>query len=46
LTDCLVYLDEAHCRGTDLKIPAKSKGALTLGELNSTFFLECVEIEY
>ena len=31
LSECLVYLDEAHTRGTDLKIPAKARGALTLG---------------
>ena len=31
LTDCLVYLDEAHTRGTDLKMPANARGALTLG---------------
>ena len=31
LTDCLVYLDQAHCRGTDLKLPIFAKGALTLG---------------
>ena len=28
---CLVYLDEAHTRGTDLKMPATAKAALTLG---------------
>lgn len=31
LLDCLVYLDEAHTRGTDLKMPAHVTGALTLG---------------
>ncbi|CAG8973686.1 hypothetical protein HYALB_00002252 [Hymenoscyphus albidus] len=31
LTDCLVYLDEAHTRGTDLKFPANAVAALTLG---------------
>lgn len=31
LGDCLVYLDEAHTRGTDLKMPAHARGALTLG---------------
>ena len=31
LGDCLVYLDEAHTRGTDLKMPANACGALTLG---------------
>jgi hypothetical protein len=31
LGDCLVYLDEAHTRGTDLKLPPDAVGALTLG---------------
>ena len=31
LDKCLVYLDEAHTRGTDLKMPADARGALTLG---------------
>ncbi|KAF2396522.1 hypothetical protein EJ06DRAFT_222752 [Trichodelitschia bisporula] len=31
LEECVVYLDEAHTRGTDLKLPPKAKGALTLG---------------
>lgn len=31
LGDCLVYLDEAHTRGTDLKLPTCARGALTLG---------------
>ena len=31
LSECLVYLDEAHTRGTDLKMPANAIGALTLG---------------
>ena len=31
LKDCLVYLDEAHTRGTDLKMPAEAVAALTLG---------------
>lgn len=31
LGECLVYLDEAHTRGTDLKMPANARGALTLG---------------
>ncbi|KAF2420579.1 hypothetical protein EJ08DRAFT_25307 [Tothia fuscella] len=31
LTDVLVYLDESHCRGTDLKLPRYARGALTLG---------------
>lgn len=35
MENCLVYLDEAHTRGTDLKLPAEARGALTLG-LNQT----------
>lgn len=31
LAECLVYLDEAHTRGTDLKLPVYARGALTLG---------------
>lgn len=31
LSECLVYLDEAHTRGTDLKMPMNATGALTLG---------------
>ena len=31
LSDVLVYLDEAHTRGTDLKFPPDAKAALTLG---------------
>lgn len=31
LEDCLVYLDEAHTRGTDLKLPINSRAAVTLG---------------
>ncbi|KAK1993934.1 hypothetical protein LX36DRAFT_728628 [Colletotrichum falcatum] len=31
LSKCLVYLDEAHTRGTDLKFPPAARGALTLG---------------
>ncbi|POS73886.1 hypothetical protein DHEL01_v207720 [Diaporthe helianthi] len=30
LTECVVFLDEAHCRGTDLKLPHNAMGALTL----------------
>ncbi|KJZ71334.1 hypothetical protein HIM_09270 [Hirsutella minnesotensis 3608] len=30
LSECLVYLDEAHTRGTDLKFPPGARGALTL----------------
>ena len=32
LTNCLVYLDQAHCRGTDLKLPIRATGVLTLGQ--------------
>lgn len=28
---CLIYLDDAHTRGTDLKIPRGSRAAVTLG---------------
>ncbi|KAE9371942.1 hypothetical protein N431DRAFT_456702 [Stipitochalara longipes BDJ] len=31
LNECLVFLDEAHTRGTDLKLPSKSRAAVTLG---------------
>ena len=31
LEKCVVYLDESHCRGTDLKLPPKARAALTLG---------------
>ncbi|KAM0344968.1 hypothetical protein ACHAPU_007102 [Fusarium lateritium] len=31
LEKCVVYIDEAHTRGTDLKLPINSKGAVTLG---------------
>lgn len=31
LENCVVYLDESHCRGTDLKLPANARAALTLG---------------
>ena len=30
LDECLVYLDEAHTRGIDLKLPQFARGALTL----------------
>ncbi|KAI8963576.1 hypothetical protein F5Y11DRAFT_144057 [Daldinia sp. FL1419] len=30
LRKCVVYLDEAHTRGVDLKLPLDAKGALTL----------------
>ncbi|KAB8271491.1 hypothetical protein BDV30DRAFT_228123 [Aspergillus minisclerotigenes] len=35
MENCVVYIDEAHTRGTDLKLPPKAQGALTLG-LNQT----------
>ncbi|KAG7094406.1 hypothetical protein E1B28_008006 [Marasmius oreades] len=31
LDDCLVYLDDAHTRGTDLKLPTTWKACVTLG---------------
>ncbi|KAH7114591.1 hypothetical protein EDB81DRAFT_702529 [Dactylonectria macrodidyma] len=31
LDQCLVFLDEAHTRGTDLRLPAKYQAAVTLG---------------
>lgn len=31
MDQCLVYLDEAHTRGTDLKLPLESRAAVTLG---------------
>jgi hypothetical protein len=31
LTGVLVYIDESHTRGIDLKLPDRAKGALTLG---------------
>lgn len=31
LEDCVVYIDEAHTRGTDLKLPPNARGAVTLG---------------
>jgi hypothetical protein len=31
LGDCLIYLDEAHTRGTDLKLPMSYRAAVTLG---------------
>jgi Protein of unknown function (DUF3638)/Protein of unknown function (DUF3645) len=30
LSECLVYIDEAHTRGVDLKLPQGARGALTL----------------
>lgn len=32
LDRCVVYLDESHCRGTDLKLPLSGNAALTLGQ--------------
>ncbi|KAJ4252346.1 hypothetical protein NW762_010944 [Fusarium torreyae] len=31
LKECVVYIDEAHTRGTDLKLPTHAQGAVTLG---------------
>lgn len=31
LGDCLIYLDDAHTRGTDLKLPQNARAAVTLG---------------
>jgi len=31
LDNCIVYLDEAHTRGTDLKLPPTCRAAVTLG---------------
>ncbi|KAF5593544.1 uncharacterized protein FSUBG_9779 [Fusarium subglutinans] len=31
LEKCVVYIDEAHTRGTDLKLPMYAQGAVTLG---------------
>jgi hypothetical protein len=31
LEKCVVYIDEAHTRGTDLKLPLYARGAVTLG---------------
>ncbi|KAF2623830.1 hypothetical protein BU25DRAFT_399960 [Macroventuria anomochaeta] len=32
LDRCVVYMDESHCRGTDLKLPVYGNAALTLGQ--------------
>jgi hypothetical protein len=32
LDRCVVYLDESHCRGTDIKFPPHARAALTLGQ--------------
>ena len=31
LDKCIVYLDDAHTRGTDLKLPRGTRAAVTLG---------------
>src|SRR5690606_15775566 len=31
LSQCMVYLDEVHTRGTDLQLPLNSRAAVTLG---------------
>ena len=31
LSECLVFLDDVHTRGTDLKLPRTSRAAVTLG---------------
>ncbi|CAE6532541.1 unnamed protein product [Rhizoctonia solani] len=31
LDQCIVYLDDSHTRGTDLKLPRDARGAVTLG---------------
>jgi hypothetical protein len=30
---CLVFLDEAHARGTDIRLPGRSRAAVTLGPM-------------
>ncbi|KAH7316968.1 hypothetical protein B0I35DRAFT_354831 [Stachybotrys elegans] len=30
LEECVIYIDEAHTRGTDLKLPPNARGAVTL----------------
>ena len=32
LSECVIYLDDIHTRGTDLKIPKNTIGAVTLGK--------------
>ncbi|KAK7464063.1 hypothetical protein VKT23_006223 [Stygiomarasmius scandens] len=32
LSKCVIYLDDAHTRGTDLKLPRDSRAAVTLGD--------------
>ena len=31
MSDCIIYLDQSHTRGCDLKLPANAVGGLTLG---------------
>ncbi|KAL8335908.1 hypothetical protein RB598_009880 [Gaeumannomyces tritici] len=38
LDNCLVYFDEAHTRGVDLKLPMNTRGALTLALKQSKDF--------
>ncbi|KLU92347.1 hypothetical protein MAPG_11293 [Magnaporthiopsis poae ATCC 64411] len=38
LDECLVYFDEAHTRGVDLKLPVHARGALTLALKQSKDF--------
>lgn len=40
LERCLVYFDESHCRGTDLKLPVNARAALTLGKSLSRICLK------
>ena len=49
LDQCLIYLDEAHTRGTDLKLPTDYRALVTLGPslpkdrlVQGKFFLEVV----
>lgn len=30
LSECVVFIDECHCRGVDLKLPVNARGGLTL----------------
>ncbi|GAW25776.1 hypothetical protein SAMD00023353_1300190 [Rosellinia necatrix] len=30
LSECVVFIDECHCRGVDLKLPTNARGGLTL----------------
>lgn len=41
LGECVVYLDEAHTRGTDLPFPTNYRAAVTLGpELTKDRFVQ------